>query len=124
MVRSCSPRAFAAERDRLWINRADGEWQAAPEGLELADGFGLGVVAFRPSVNDRLSVFVANDETPNYWLVNAAAAGERPVWKELATAAGLAVDADGRPQACMGVACDDLDGDGLTDLFVTNFYHE
>ena len=123
-VRSCSPRAFAAERDRLWINSANGEWQAAPEGLDLVDGFGLGVVAFRPAVDMPLSVFVANDETPNYWLVNKAAGGQPPVWKEEATAAGLAVDADGRPQACMGVACDDLDGDGLVDLFVTNFHHE
>lgn len=124
VVRSCSPRAFAAERDRCWVNQGDGTWAPGHDGLDLPDGFGLGIVVFRPTREAPLSVFVANDETPNHWLVNTADPGRPPSWSDRALSAGLAVDSDGRPQACMGVACDDLDGDGQFDLFVTNFFHE
>ncbi|HUQ69058.1 MAG TPA: FG-GAP-like repeat-containing protein [Planctomycetaceae bacterium] len=124
--RSCSPRAFAAETDRLWLNTGDGGWRLAADcGLELPDGLGLGVIAFRPSPDQPLGLFVANDETPNYWLVNTQrSTGSPPQWQDQALLGGLAVDADGKPQACMGVACDDANGDGLPDLFVTNFYQE
>src|SRR5689334_23725532 len=37
---------------------------------------------------------------------------------------GLAASASGGFLAGMGVACGDLDGDGLIDLAVTNFYGE
>ena len=35
--------------------------------------------------------------------------------------AGVALNGSGRATASMGVVADDLDGDGLTDLFITNF---
>ena len=38
--------------------------------------------------------------------------------------AGVAASADGGFQAGMGVACGDLDRDGLIDLAVTNFFGE
>ncbi len=37
---------------------------------------------------------------------------------------GLAVNRDGQPTACMGVASGDPDQNGRTDLFVTNFERE
>lgn len=121
--RSCSPRAFQAEVDRLWLSGGDGSWtSAASESLNLADGLGLGVVAFRPAVDEPLTLFIANDESPNYWLVPESN-GEFQL-RNQAPLSGLSVDAEGKPQACMGVACGDFDGNGLPDLFITNFYHE
>lgn len=123
-VRSCSPRAFQAARDRVWWNQGDGTWRRVDAGLDLPDGFGLGVVALRIPGERTPRLFVANDEVPNHWLVNRAAPGEAPRYEERAAVEGLAVDAEGVSQACMGVACDDANGDGRADLFVTNFYHE
>ncbi|MBC7964834.1 MAG: VCBS repeat-containing protein, partial [Fuerstia sp.] len=124
--RSCSPRAFSAETDRLWLSTGDGRWEESTnDGLDLPDGLGLGVVAFRSAPEEPLTLFVANDEAPNYWLIPRPLSPDgRTVWGDLAPISGLAVDADGKPQACMGIAADDMDGNGLIDLFVTNFYQE
>jgi tetratricopeptide (TPR) repeat protein len=123
-VRSCSPRAFQAANDRVWWNGGDGSWRRVVDGLDLPDGFGLGLVVLRLPDERKPRIFVANDETPNHWLVNRAAPGESPRFEDRAAVEGLAVDADGLSQACMGVACDDADGDGRADLFVTNFIRE
>jgi hypothetical protein len=37
---------------------------------------------------------------------------------------GVAFDREGLAQACMGIAVDDANDDGLLDIFVANFYHE
>lgn len=37
---------------------------------------------------------------------------------------GLALNGEGRAQAEMGIALDDVDGNGLFDLFVTKFFNE
>lgn len=124
--RSCSPRAFNAAGDHLWLNQGDGRFVNVSEisGVNVAEGFGLGVVAADFSGDGRLDVFVANDEVPNFYFVNQNSAGTLPVFAEQAMIAGVAVDGEGAAQGCMGIAADDSDGDGLTDLFVTNFYQE
>ncbi len=73
----------------------------------------------------RLSLFIANDAVPNFFFVNETAeTGSTPHFSELGLISGLAMNADGRAEACMGVAAADFNGDGRCDLFVTNFYNE
>lgn len=126
VVRSCSPRAFASEPDRMWLGTGNGDWRLAENcGLDLPDSYGLGVVAFRTAPEAPLGLFIANDEVPNHWLIDEDdSPGQSPRWSDHARLGGLAGDASGQSQACMGVACGDADNDGLPDLFVTNFYRE
>lgn len=124
--RSCSPRHFSAAQDQCWLNVGDGIFReiTAESGLEVPDGKGLGIVVGDFDQSGRLSIFVANDAVPNFLFVNHASPGSVPRFTEQAMISGLAVDQDGRPQACMGVAAGDANGDGLLDLFVTNFFNE
>ena len=48
----------------------------------------------------------------------------RPHFTESAVVRGVAFDREGQAQASMGIAVDDPNGDGLLDIFVTNFYRE
>ena len=128
IARACSPLVFPAERDRLYLNLGDGGFQEISEacGTNNPKGKGLGVVALDFDFSRRLSLFVANDMEANSFFVNETnPAGEpQPRFVEQAVATGLAYDADGRAQACMGVAVGDANGDGKLDLFVTNYHHE
>ena len=40
------------------------------------------------------------------------------------TLVGVAVGAEGKAEACMGIASTDIDGNGLPDIFITNFETE
>lgn len=125
--RSCSPRHFAAAADQLYINRGDGRFQnvTGPSGISIPNGKGLGIVAADLSGSGRLNLFIANDASPNFYFVNQTdQPGTVPTFREQALPLGLAMNEGGRPEACMGVAAGDADGDGLPDLFVTNFYNE
>jgi hypothetical protein len=72
----------------------------------------------------RLSLFVANDTTPNFFFENKTPTTGSPLFIERGHLSGLAVDTEGRSQACMGVAAGDADGNGRLDIFVTNFRNE
>jgi len=126
VIRSCSPRAFDPAPDRVWLNLADGRFQDVTSqwGLDVPGGYGLGIVALDVEGAGRLSLFVANDEVPNFLFINTTKPDAAPHFEDQALINGVALDADGMSQACMGVAAGDYDGDGLMDLFVTNFYQE
>ena len=65
-------------------------------------------------------VFVANDNMPNFLFHN------RRILRfvEMGLAAGVAVAADGKARAGMGIDVGDYDGDGRLDLVVTNLDFE
>jgi tetratricopeptide (TPR) repeat protein len=124
--RSCSPRHFPAAQDQIWLNAGDGTFEDITEesGIVIPEGKGLGIVVGDFDMSGKSSIFIANDAVPNFYFVNQASAGAPPQFFEQAMINGLAVDLDGRPQACMGVAAGDSNGDGRLDLFVTNFFNE
>jgi thioredoxin-like negative regulator of GroEL len=129
---ACSPLAFESAPDCLLISTADGRFFNASKtsGIDVANGNGLGIVAADLHGEGRPSLFVANDLTANFDFEPLPEVGdqlsgpERPLFQEAAISTGLAYDADGKAQACMGLAAADFDGDLLLDFFVTNFYQE
>lgn len=126
-VRSCIPRDFEAASDRYYVNLGDGRFEDRTQtaGVYVPNGKGLGIATVVTAGSKRVSLFVANDTVPNFWFVNEPTGSvERAGLSEQALVAGLGVNEDGLPEACMGVAVGDANGDGRMDLFVTNFYDE
>jgi tetratricopeptide (TPR) repeat protein len=120
-VYRCLPLDFEPLPDHLFRNdRGRFVDVTSVSGIVDRDGRGLGVVAADLDGDGRIDLFVANDMTANFYFRNLG--GMR--FEESALTAGLAGNATGSYQAGMGVACGDLDGDGLIDLAVTNFYNE
>lgn len=122
---ACSPGIYKGAQDRLFISRGDGTFSHVPDATPTENAKGLGVVAVSLGTPERLSLFVANDKVPNHFLVNTASSewpGVRLVDESLLR--GTAYDETGSPTACMGIALGDADGNGLFDLFVTNFADE
>jgi tetratricopeptide (TPR) repeat protein len=127
LIRVCAPSVFEAEPDRLFLNRGDGTFIDASQesGIDVPDGKGLGIVAFDLDGTSRLCLYVANDTTPNFLLLNQTESrGGRPLFLEQAKLSGCALNLSGLAPASMGIAIDDANGDGLLDLFITAFYGE
>jgi tetratricopeptide (TPR) repeat protein len=124
--RVCSPLTFTAQADRLLLNRGDGHFDDASDrcGVRAENRPGLGIVIARFDHDDAMDLFIANDQVANTYLKNQTSSTDELRFIDQALVSGVAFDGSGRAQACMGVAADDCDGDGMLDLFVTNFYEE
>ncbi len=122
-AKACIPVHFDAVQDSLLLGKADGSFENASETLRsINPGKGLGVLAWSPTNDGMLSVFVANDTTPNM-LLHFDKENRQHV-ADTGFASGIAVSAEGKSQGCMGIAASDLNADGLLDIVVTNFYNE
>jgi len=118
----CGPNAFRPLSDSLFRNRGDGTFDRVSEsaGIEGSPGSGLGVVAL--DANDDLipDFYVANDQMPNRMWIGS----ERGVFQDGALLDGTALNAEGHPEAGMGIAVGDVDRDGREDLLVTHLTRE
>jgi tetratricopeptide (TPR) repeat protein len=115
----CQPERFPAQFDHLFRNNGDGTFSdvSREAGIERPDGKGLGLAIADFDADGRLDLFVANDGTPNFLFRNLG--GMK--FEELGVASGAGYNGMGLATASMGVVAEDLNGDGLIDLFHTNF---
>ncbi len=117
----CMPNPFPSQADQLFRNDGGRFVDVTAEaGIVDLNGRGMGVVAADLDDDGLIDLFVANDTTANYLWHNLG--GMK--FEETGVASGVACNAQGAFQAGMGTAVGDLDGDGLPDLTVTNFYGE
>src|SRR5688572_26465859 len=115
----CGPRPLPGEPDTLYRNDGKGVFTNVTRTAGIVDPghYGFGVVFSDLDEDGWLDIFVANDSTPNLFFQNR----RDGTFSERALQSGLAVSADGREQAGMGVDVGDYDGDGRLDLVKTNF---
>lgn len=118
----CAPDAYRPEPDRLFRNRGDGTFEDVSEtsGVGSVPGAALGAAVLDADGDGRPDLYVANDGEPNFLWRNRGNA----TFEDLALLAGVAVNRDGQPEASMGIAAGDEDGDGSPDLFVTHLARE
>lgn len=127
----CRPNTYAPETDAVLMNSGRGALEDQSNSLDIETGraighggYGLGVIAADFDQDGITEVFVGNDTTPNFlWHRNGVGPGSSR-FVDAGLISGVALDGSGRAEACMGIACGDVDGDQQLDLFVTNFFDE
>ena len=118
----CAPTTYPAVPGILYRNRGNGTFEnvSAKAGITRAYGNGLGVVAADVDGDGWLDLFVANDGNPNQLWMNRRDGS----FRNEAELRGAAVNADGAPEAGMGIDAADYDGNGTEDVFITHLTHE
>jgi hypothetical protein len=115
----CDPSMFAGAPDAYFRNQGSGRFVEVTEesGLGGARGRGLGVIFGDLDGDLDPDLYVANDLTLNFVFANRGDG----TFDDLSLISGGAVNRDGRPEAGMGVALGDVNGDAAPDVAVTNF---
>jgi enediyne biosynthesis protein E4 len=118
----CDPTIFDGAPDRLYHNRGDGTFADVSRRAGIANpaGKGLGVVFCDVDGDHLVDIYVANDLVRNFLYRNNGDG----TFRDIAYAASVGFDLNGKPQAGMGTDCADVTGNGLPDIFVTNFSDE
>ncbi len=116
----CGPEDFPAQPDRLYRNNGDGTFTdvSTEAGIDLREGRGLGVVIGEMTGDNLPDIYVANDSSPCWLFANRG----HLKFEEIGEETGVARDGNGEVISGMGVAHSDIDGDGLLDLTVANFF--
>jgi hypothetical protein len=118
----CGPDAFTAQPDRLFRNRGAGIFEEVTSRVLIGyeAGPGLGVAAADFNGDDRVDLFVGNDGRVNQLWINQG----NGTFVDEALFSGVALNAQGKPEASMGVDAADYDGDGDEDIFLTHLMGE
>jgi hypothetical protein len=128
----CSPRFIRPAKHFLYRNNGDGTftdvYDTAISSVDpqtgkpapRSDGRGFAAVAADLNADGRVDLHVANDLSPNFLFLNRGDG----TFEDATEASGAAFDTRGQPQSSMGVDAEDIDGDGLPELYVTNYSNE
>jgi hypothetical protein len=118
----CHPTLFDGMADRLYRNDGNGTFTDVSKAAGIANpaGKGLGIAVCDYDRDGDADIYIANDSVRNFLYSNNGDG----TFRDVAYAAGVGYDINGKPQAGMGVDCADIDGNGYPDLFVTNFSEE
>ncbi len=113
----CDPRNFAPVLDTLYRNDGTGAFADVTRevGIE-APSKGLGVVCADVTRDGFVDFYVANDGEANQLWVNDG----QGRFSDEALLRGVALNIYGEPEASMGVALGDVNGDARPDLFMTH----
>jgi hypothetical protein len=114
----CHPNAYSPQRDQMWRNDGDANFVdvSVQSGITSGFGNGLGVSSADFNGDGWPDIYVANDQVANSLWVNQ----KDGTFVDEALFAGCAYNANGAPEASMGVTAGDYDGDGDEDLFMTH----
>jgi enediyne biosynthesis protein E4 len=118
----CIPTVYDPMPSWLFHNNGDGTFSdvSRPSGIAALAGKAWGVVATDVDKDGRMDLFVANDTTANFLLMNRG----HGRFEDAALAAGVAYDEMGQARSGMGVDSADFDQDGWLDLFVADIDHQ
>ncbi|HEX8723446.1 MAG TPA: CRTAC1 family protein [Pyrinomonadaceae bacterium] len=118
----CHPDNFKGASPVLLRQKADGTFEDVSERAGVADpaGKGLGVAFADFDADGRTDIFQANDNARQFLFRNRGDG----TFEDVALAAGVGYDENGKSFAGMGVDAADYDNDGLVDVFVTALTNE
>lgn len=117
---ACGPPGLQGGKNILFRNNGNGTFTdvSKPSGiLKTAGTYSLGVLVADFDNDGWPDIYVANDSSSSALYKN----NHDGTFTDVAIEAGAAYSADGKPQAGMGVAAIDYDGDGYLDIVKTNF---
>lgn len=117
----CPPRKFQGLPDQLFLSDGQGGFVECAESRGLTSRRkGIGMAIADLDLDGDLDLYVTNDTDPNDYYRNDGAGH----FEEIGLEAGVALGADGNSDGSMGVDIGDYNGDGLPDIWVTNFERE
>jgi len=117
----CHPDIFPAISALVYHNDGNGHFTEVAQKIGMATpGKGLGVAINDFDRDGKIDVAVANDSMLEFLFHNKGDG----TFEETGLTAEIAVDADGRTYAGMGLDFQDYDNDGLPDLVITNLANQ
>ena len=115
----CHPDVYNSLPDCFFRNEGDGRFTEVSRQVGITptpEGVGLGLAFADLDGDGNQDIYVANDAKMNYLYLGDG----RGNFTESALLAGVGFNGAGAPESSMGVAIQDLDGDGLADIFLTH----
>ena len=116
----CGPRGLPPETVSLYENDGHGHFSDVSDRVHITgpkDYYGFTALTGDFDNDGWPDIYVACDSTANLYYHNLGG----KTFEEIGVRSGLAYNEDGREQAGMGVSAADIHGDGLLDIFKTNF---